>query len=760
MKNKKHSSVMHSFKPPIMDESAKAEASNPRAGEIFDAETLNQYARLDAKPFRLARQLHWLNELFLMARAKRRAVRQRELVARLSRSLLLVLILMQVLLIIVVHSFFDDLLEREIYGQAFQFAEQTQAAINYALGLGAGLPDLYALDQSLIRVINSTEAIEALAIHDANGELLEAVTLSGASETPPHPAEYVLQLGTATNDGTISVWVNRGLISEFLLNARYEVGFMLLVFFLVCQELVSAMVSVYVTTPLYVVERLLRRLRRADFSSVAKRFPTIEMNHIVRDLNHRVRRINQMFVDYQYDVEGRAHELSPDDKAKTEKSLKRIAGSYRFVPPSQERVLSSVSPGAVRTPCFLFFFANELPTGFLPLYLNQLDTTLFTDLPESYLISLPFIGFFIALSIGVSLSGAVVERLSEKHTFVLGMLPAMVGYAWLGAAPSLEHAILARSVTGFGYGLIFIAGQNYIIRHADNPSRRTRDVSVFSRVVMTAIFAGPVLGSLLAERIGYDFVFAMAAVFSLFSGLTALLLFSNEHETPHDEPSSKQGFFTIWKGLIAHRQFFALSVLVAIPAKLALTGIIFYLVPLVMNEFGESTSFTGRTIMVYGLVYLVLTPLLSRYTDERWSPQSFLVIGIFLSGFSLLVPALGADPWYVLVALALLGLSHSMVLSQQLVVLREQVVVGIEGLSHARVVSRFRQVERAGTIVGFIAIPFLSNVLGYRWTIVVIGVIILLCSALFLVLMHRDIFPNVPWLAKRKPPLAVEATIE
>ena len=63
-----------------------------------------------------------------------------------------------------------------------------------------------------------------------------------------------------------------------------------------------------------------------------------------------------------------------------------------------------------------------------------------------------------------------------------------------------------------------------------------------------------------------------------------------------------------------------LTGLAAMPAKIILTGVCFYLVPLYIVSIGNTRAMAGRLLMIYAVVMVLLVPLaagLSSATDRR-----------------------------------------------------------------------------------------------------------------------------------------------
>ena len=60
---------------------------------------------------------------------------------------------------------------------------------------------------------------------------------------------------------------------------------------------------------------------------------------------------------------------------------------------------------------------------------------------------------------------------------------------------------------------------------------------------------------------------------------------------------------------VFNRRFMTLTGLAAMPAKMILTGVCFYLVPLYIVSIGNTSAMAGRMLMVYAVMMVVIVPL-------------------------------------------------------------------------------------------------------------------------------------------------------
>jgi MFS family permease len=178
--------------------------------------------------------------------------------------------------------------------------------------------------------------------------------------------------------------------------------------------------------------------------------------------------------------------------------------------------------------------------------------------------------------------------------------------------------------------------------------------------------------------------------------------------------------------------------LAAMPAKIVLTGICFYLIPLYMLSIGSSQAMTGRLLMSYAVVMVLMSPLTANLARSRESMEWLVGGGLALSGVGGLLLLAGGGTLWVWAAILLIGFGQSLSMSAQSALVGEHCTEEVEKMGEPAVYGVYRLLERLGNALG----PVLAGVLvlnfGYRSSFAVIGAMALFCGATFLVATHRE----------------------
>lgn len=401
----------------------------------------------------------------------------------------------------------------------------------------------------------------------------------------------------------------------------------------------------------------------------------------------------------------------------------------------------------VRMPLFVFFLAEELSRAFFPIFAGELYTQA-DGLPPELVISLPMMLFMLVVALAQPVCGPWAERLGSRRLMIIGALLGAAGLALTALAESFQTLLLWRLLTAVGYGMVFVAGQSHVVRHTDGQNRAW-GLAMFVGSVLAASICGPAIGGILADRIGYRMTFAVGAGFALLSAAIALRMLRGHAET--DATAVRPLRLHDVLVVLRNRRFLSLVMLAGMPAKIILTGFLYYLAPLYLADLGNSPSATGRIMMLYGLMMVLVTPVAAQLVDRTGRRLSFVVVGGLLSGLGIVAIYAWPSTAMMLVAVVCLGIAQAISITPQLALVPLACPRECEEIGQAAVMGFFRLFERIGSALGPPIAAFLLHGYGFVDAIVAIGVGVA-GSCLLLPLVWR-----MPALTPSSPPGALSA---
>jgi len=393
----------------------------------------------------------------------------------------------------------------------------------------------------------------------------------------------------------------------------------------------------------------------------------------------------------------------------------------------------------IRLALFLFATADQLPLSFLPLYTRAAENP-WGWLDQSVVISLPIAGYVAAIMAGSPFARTLSHRFGHRNLLAIAMIPTLLAQLGLYMATTVPEILLYRTLTGFGYAIVTLACQDYVL-DVVSKQQRDRALGMFSTVLFGGLFCGTAIGGVLADRLGQATVFLLSAVLIAISMLLVLWLLA-KIERAHDQSALAPGLPPIWAPL-ANRRFAVLALGIAIPANVLLQAFIAYLVALVLDSLGASISDIARTLMLYYLMIALVGPLAARAAERRLPLAYVAAAGAALSGAALALPVIWPEQLTIVIAVMLAGVGHGMVRGPEVSLAMSIAESELADLGSAAVLGALRTLERGGSILGLLAIAYLVGSLGYAAAIAAVSLWVLGGAVLFLgsTLADRALMP-------------------
>lgn len=364
---------------------------------------------------------------------------------------------------------------------------------------------------------------------------------------------------------------------------------------------------------------------------------------------------------------------------------------YQF----EKRVASTLEPAGanfditiVRPLTLILAISVFLACSFIPLRMKELLEPLW-GLSDSIIMGLPISAEILFAGLAAFLTGSLIDRRGWSAAFVLGVILFAAGLFFSYQAWNVLSFIVARAVTGAGYGFTLMSLRTFI---SNRPSEKEKSegFSSFISGLYAGFIIGVAIGAMLADRIGFARVFLVSLAFCLLATFL-IIYYLKLREIKADHPRSPYYLGTWFSSLFVHKEAAAGRAFVqeqqdvyTIPKKggkgitsflgnvPVLGFFLFALLPLTMCSMfldyyfpvfaasqNISTSDVGRAFMLNGIAIVYLGPLLTSYTGKRLSmAMSILVSGLIIVVAFLLFYSFGSVA-AAFVAVILLGVSES-----------------------------------------------------------------------------------------------------
>lgn len=218
--------------------------------------------------------------------------------------------------------------------------------------------------------------------------------------------------------------------------------------------------------------------------------------------------------------------------------------------------------------------------------------------------------YTLVLASLLMLAGSTADRIGRRRVFKAGLVIFTIGSALCSVAPNLESLVVFRMMQAVGGSMLNPVAMSIITNTFTEPRERARAIGVWGGVVGISMAAGPIVGGLLVDSVGWRSIFWI----NLPVGLAALLLtwrYVPESRAPKGRRPDPVGqlFVIALLGSVTYAIIEAPSAGWTSPlilsftgvALLALVGLLLYEPrrpePLIDLRFFRSAPFSGATVI-------------------------------------------------------------------------------------------------------------------------------------------------------------------
>lgn len=651
---------------------------------------------------------------------------------------------------------FETRLAPEIGKKSATLGRILTAQIERAVGYGIPFARLTGMDPFLASLLQDNPEVAYVLVTDAAGTVQYAAGIgategksalvgsepvladSGIAQTRSVGTFYDTVLAVKHGDnriGAVHIGVRQSFVRGQLTEIGYDVLTVLAVALLLAFEIMAVLVTLRIARPMAHAERLLDRIERGDFRYGSSDLNSHATGRFMTTLATLTRHIHERYWRLvQESDELKAGQIDPKIVTRIEAALRQLTARFRFLAPGTAPIsLREPSLAAVRGPLFLFVFAEELSRPFMPLYIHQLhqaNPVAIPGLSEDMVIGLPIALFMLCMAIATPFAGPWADRWGTRRLFVAALLPGLAGTIGTATAGSVLDLLLFRGLSAVSYAMATIACQSYIAQTAPTGGRASAMV-VFVGSIMLAAICGSAIGGVLADRIGYRATLLIAA--SMIP-LAVLLLLTLLDKTPPAIKSaldrSGQSGWRAFGALLGNPRFLMLMLGSAIPAKMILTGFLFFLAPLYLRHLGYDSATSGRVMMSYFALMILLGPMAARWADQSDRHRTFVILGSLLSGTGVLSMLYWNNLEAVLAGVTALGAGQALLTAPTLALIPELCPRECQQFGQATVFSALRVIERIGSVAGPLLAAWALGRFSYAGSAAGSGVVVIAGAAL------------------------------
>lgn len=612
----------------------------------------------------------------------------------------------------------------EIDAQTQAVASAAYSTIDQALQLGIPVSDLVGVNEFFAETINDNPEIDYIVVtgpatsSDAGrvlfgaGKALDQVFRPGTdpiSATSGFRDEALALKLNGQLVGTLHAGISENFVTKSMEDIAFDLAIVLLVALLATFELLMFFINRTLSGPMSAVLIALRAAASGDFSRGIGIRAHDEVGRLIGAIDRRLLELNGRF--QKVVAEGGstvAHKLP----------------SFTFAPGVLlTRPMQIITD--VRLPLLLYVLAGEMSRSFFPNFVKSVYTPI-PGLSYDAALGLPISAFMFVVAAATPAGGSWADRIGGRRLFLISMVPTLIGMLGTGFAQNLYQLIAFWSLNAIGYALATIACQSRIV-HSTTAANRAQGMAAFVTAIMVAAICGTSFGGVLADRIGFRATFVVSAVFVLLSGLIVAAVFSRtEDGAVGPRPSLIRALGAVSRNV----RFIALMAFGAVPAKLILTGFLYYMVPLYLAGLGSSPAEIGRLMMIYFAIMILVGPFFARLADRSGKGARFVVLGGVMAGLgAALLPFTGGQLG-ALIAVVLLGFGQALSTAPLIALIPELCAAEAKSTGPTALLGILRVVERVGSVLGPLLAALVVGYSGYEVAAQTIGIIVAVSAVL------------------------------
>ncbi len=654
------------------------------------------------------------------------------------------------------HRTFERALAPQLGHKMASVGGSIAALVLKAVENGVAYEELYGVNERFKEVKSEMPEVAYLALTDTAGKVLhqstappagatahfvQATTLklledtAGAVRVDRVGKLFMVSLPVASADrklGMLHMGVDLRFVDDMVLDMLLDVLVVLVVALFFTLELMHFIAGARLDASLRDLGETFERGSAGNFVVPRRTGVDQAFGGLLKALDGVLARLNDAYEALARDLERcrqvPTHERHPGMRLAHEGAAE-LAARFRFGR-ARQPVLRDVSELAkVRAPLFVFILAEELTRSFLPGYVSELLVPV-PGISNQLLIGLPIALFMFIVAIAQPFLGVLCERVGHRRMMLWGAATAAAGFLASALAHSVFDLLVWRSLCAVGYAMVFVAAQSYVLDHAPR-QQRARSFALFVGAIMAATVCGPSIGGILADNVGVRPTLLIAAVLAALS-IAVIRQLPDNRPRHEDELPARVPTWREFTSLVLNRRFMVVTGLAAMPAKMLLTGICFYLLPLHLVASGSTQSMAGRLLMVYAVVMVVLGPLMASLAVSRERMHWLVGGGLVVSGLGGAAVLAGGGVGWLLLAVLLIGLGQSMSISAQSALVGEHCAEDVRRLGDGVVYGVYRLLERIGNALGPVIAAALVTQFNYEVGFVAIGALAIVAGLAFL----------------------------
>jgi predicted MFS family arabinose efflux permease len=399
-----------------------------------------------------------------------------------------------------------------------------------------------------------------------------------------------------------------------------------------------------------------------------------------------------------------------------------------------ESIDPAVSLELIKAAYFLVVFVSSMAVPFLPLLVRELNNGLVS--------SVPFTIYYLFFAFSLIPAGNFAAGGRIKHVMALGFLAEVAGCIIVASSNSIPLLTAGRAMSGLGQGCFLIGFQSYVLSVTPK-EKRTQGAAIKVIARNSALIGGTGIGALLYVFMGFRRLFMLSSLISITGFVYLLLLVPSVKAEASGKAAGKKLELKNIPKVFRDGSFLKVLFLTGIPAKMGITGVVNFAVPLLLASLRYSQEEIGRFLMLFFLISMLVTKIASQRADRSGNTRSVLFLSAVFGGLGMMLVGYqglfldSAYPILAVIGLLTIGIANGLISAP--IVTQITKTKSAEQYGYGPMIAVYTFLERFGHIMGPMVLGSIIAFAGNSTSggIGIFGVFTLVLGFLFLVSSGR-----------------------
>ena len=393
----------------------------------------------------------------------------------------------------------------------------------------------------------------------------------------------------------------------------------------------------------------------------------------------------------------------------------------------------AVSLQLIKAAYFLVVFVSSMAVPFLPMLVRELNGGTAS--------AVPFTIYYLFFALILIPAGNASAKGKIKQIMALGFIAEVVGCILVARSYNIPLLTVGRAISGLGQGCFLIGFQSYVLSVTPK-EKRTQGAAIKVIARNSALIGGTAIGSLLYVFMGFRNLFFLSSVISIIGFIYLVLLVPRVKLT--EKTGSKKLEIKNISKVFKDKGFLKVLFLTGIPAKMGITGVVSYAIPLLLASLSFAQEAIGQFLMLFFLISMFVTKIAAKHVDKSGNTHSVLFLSAVMGGVGMLLIGYqglvleGSYQFIAVIGLLIMGVANGLVSAP--IVTQITKTKSAEVFGYSPMIAVYTFLERFGHIMGPMVLSFIIALAGNKTSsgIGIFGIVTLVLGFIFLLTSRKQ----------------------